>query len=355
MEKLHSIQYLRALAALLVVVAHSFSHQIGVENPFVVLAGRLGVVLFFAISGFIMVYISGSGAFSPATFLKRRAIRIIPLYWLFTGLTALIAAAVPTLLQTTVFTWPHFIQSLLFIAHEAPGRGGTSPMLSLGWTLNYEAYFYVAFAALATMGALTRIRLLTSLFAATWIAGLILAPENAVLKFYLNVSPLAFAAGAWIGWRQLNGGFRFGKHHIRALGCAAVTGVLLALVDDGRGWTMQLSFFGQVLCAASLLALALASEPCLKRVALLGLLGDSSYALYLSHMFVIGGVTRIATRLIGTENDIGLLATTSACILASCCVAVLVHQRIEMPLLRLLSRKRRRDRLLQPNEVAAAR
>ncbi len=55
MQKLYSVQYLRAAAALLVVTAHAFSHQLGLGNPVVVLAGQLGVLLFFVISGFIMV------------------------------------------------------------------------------------------------------------------------------------------------------------------------------------------------------------------------------------------------------------------------------------------------------------
>lgn len=145
MQKLYSIQHLRACAALLVLFAHAFSYQIGVDNPIIVAAGRLGVILFFGISGFIMVYISGGGSFPALDFLKRRAIRIVPLYWIFTSLAALLAALAPSLFQTTQFTWPHYLQSLFFIVHEAPERGGVSPILSLGWTLNYEIYFYIVF------------------------------------------------------------------------------------------------------------------------------------------------------------------------------------------------------------------
>ncbi|MGI2031076.1 acyltransferase family protein [Rhizobium panacihumi] len=339
MEKLYSIQYLRALAALLVVVAHSFSHQIGVDNPLVVLAGRLGVVLFFAISGFIMVYISGAGPFSPKTFLKRRIIRIVPLYWLFTGFTALIAVAAPTLLQTTVFTWPHFVQSLLFIAHEAPGRGGTSPMLSLGWTLNYEAYFYVVFAALAALSATSRIRLLTLLFVAMWLFGLIMAPVDPVLQFYMNASPLAFAAGAWIGWKKLKGGIALEARHAGIFAAVAAAGVLLALLDDGSRWITQLGFAGQVAWAICLLVVALSYEPKLKRVPILEQLGDSSYALYLSHMFAIGAVTQIARRTIGAESDLTLILTTIGCIIVSCLAAILVHRLVEKPMLHLFARK----------------
>lgn len=354
MEKLYSIQYLRALAALLVVVAHAFSHQIGVDNAFVVLAGRLGVVLFFVISGFIMVYISGSGAFSPATFLKRRIIRIVPLYWLFTGLTALIAVAAPSLLQTTVFTWPHFLQSLLFIVHEAPGRGGTSPILSLGWTLNYEAYFYLAFAALAFMAATSRILLLTALFTGTWLSGLILSPQDPVLQFYLNASPLAFAAGAWIGWAKLNGRNLLDNRKAVLLGAISMAGIALAFSDDGSILSANLGFAGQVLWAAGMVMIGLFLEPHLKRVSLAEQLGDSSYALYLSHMFAIGAVTQVAKRTIGTGNNLTLIATTIACIITACLVAILVHSLVEKPLIHLFAGKHTANRPSRTNSVPAA-
>ncbi len=341
MEKLYSIQYLRALAALLVVVAHAFSHQIGVDNAFVVLAGRLGVVLFFVISGFIMVYISGSGAFSPATFLTRRIIRIVPLYWLFTGLTALIAVAAPNLLQTTVFTWPHFLQSLLFIVHEAPGRGGTSPLLSLGWTLNYEAYFYLAFAALAFMAATSRILLLTALFTATWLLGLIFAPQDPVLQFYLNASPLAFAAGAWIGWAKLNGQHLLDPSKAVLLGAISMIGLALALRDDGGVLSANLGFAGQVLWATGMVMIGLFLEPNLKRMSLAEQLGDSSYALYLSHMFIIGAVTQVAKRTIGNDSDAKLILISLSCVAVASAIAIVIHKLVEKPILRLFSRPRK--------------
>jgi len=204
-EKLSSVQYLRACAALLVLVTHSFSYQVGDHAPFVGLTGHLGVMLFFVISGFIMVYISGEAPFSALTFLKRRAIRIVPLYWLFTIFAALLAALLPNLFQRTIFTWPHFLESLLFIVHEAPKTGSLSPLLSLGWTLNYEVYFYIAFAMVAFLHVGPRVILLSILFIGAWLVGLLAPPTNPVLQFYLHPAPLAFAAGTWIGWLFLNG------------------------------------------------------------------------------------------------------------------------------------------------------
>lgn len=341
MEKLYSIQYLRALAALLVVVNHSFSHQIGLGNPFVVLSGRLGVMLFFVISGFIMVYISGTATFSPMSFLKRRIIRIIPLYWLFTGLVALIAAMAPSLMQTTVFTWPHLVQSLLFIVHEAPERGGTSPILSLGWTLNYEAYFYIAFAALAFIATTSRIILLSVAFVSAWLLGLILAPQNPVAQFYLSAAPIAFVTGAWIGWARLNGRLSFDMRATVFLGMVSIIGIVLAFLDDDSVLFGNLGSAGLMLWAASMVMMGLMLEPRLKRLPLLEQLGDSSYALYLSHMFTIGALVELAKRTMGNDGTIKLVLISTICIVVASSVGIVIHNLVEKPILRFLNGRRK--------------
>ncbi|MDH6233860.1 exopolysaccharide production protein ExoZ [Mesorhizobium soli] len=343
MEKLYSVQYLRACAAILVLVTHAFSYQIGDGNPFVGLSGRSGVILFFVISGFIMVYISGAASFSASTFLKRRAIRIVPLYWLFTSFAALLAALAPSLFKNTVFTWPHFLQSLLFIVHEAPETGSASPLLSLGWTLNSEAYFYVVFAILAFLSATSRLVLLTAFFVATWLAGLLIAPTDPVLQFYLSTSPLAFAAGTWIGWLSLNGDFTADRWHIWALGLVAASGaaLALALVYNNTGLISQIRFGGQVAWAAALLLLGLVLETKLKRWSLLEQLGDASYAVYLSHIFVIGAVTYLAKRIIGTGGAMTVMLIAAVSIVAACVAGIIIHKMIEKPLLRALNGKRK--------------
>jgi exopolysaccharide production protein ExoZ len=340
-KKFYSVQYLRACAALLVLFAHAFSYQIGIDNPIIVTAGRLGVVLFFVISGFIMVHITGNGPFSASTFLKRRAIRIVPLYWLFTSLAALLAALSPSLFQKTIFTWSHYLQSLFFIVHEAPGRDSVSPILSLGWTLNYEVLFYIAFAVFAFLSVTSRVLVLTVFFIAMWVAGLLMAPTNPVLQFYLNASPVAFVIGMWIGRRYLDGDFASNTRHIWVFGLMTVTGAVLAFVDDGTPLMGQVSFAGQAMWAAGLLHLGLILEPKLKHWNLLERLGDASYALYLSHIFVIGAVAYLAKRTIGYEHPATVLLVSVVSILAACVVSLVIHQIIEKPILLTLNGKRK--------------
>ena len=81
---LNSIQYVRAIAALLVVFYHGtvyVSRMFGdtaLFDTFGGYPGSLGVVAFFVISGYLMADISPK--YSASTFLTHRVIRIYPAY-----------------------------------------------------------------------------------------------------------------------------------------------------------------------------------------------------------------------------------------------------------------------------------
>ena len=149
--KIHLLQTARAIAAWLVVTDHALlelSHN-APDSQVTHLAwslGSAGVAMFFVISGFIMVHISwesfGKRAAS-ADFLRRRIIRIVPLYWLAT-----VAAFVSHKIWATHgahATWMDLAYSLTFIPYLSH-EDGWYPILPGGWTLNYEMMFYVVFA-----------------------------------------------------------------------------------------------------------------------------------------------------------------------------------------------------------------
>ncbi len=320
----------------MVLTTHSLTYQLGDDAPYLHLTSHMRMMLFFVISGFIMVYISGTEPFSALTFLKRRAIHIVPLYWVFTIFTALLAALLPSLFQRTVFTWPHFLESLLFIVHEAPVTKSLSPILSLGWTLNYEIYFYIVFAMVAFMRAGPRLIALSILFISAWLVGLLAPPTNPVLPFYLNAFPLAFAAGTWIGWLFLNGEVTSNKRRILALGLVAAGGLALAFADGGT-----LGFAGQIVWATCLLVLGLLLESKLGQWNLFEKLGDASYTLYLSHIFVVGAVVHLAKRTIGADTAMAVILTATISIVVSCTAALVIHKTVEKPMLRILSGKRK--------------
>ncbi len=118
--QLLSIQYLRGLAALSVLVTHALQWPLAEMNIVLLKTGRLGVDVFFVISGFIITTIAGDGRFNPREFLVRRAFRILPAYWAATFLITILAIAIPTQFRTTIPTIEGLIKSLLFIPSLEP-------------------------------------------------------------------------------------------------------------------------------------------------------------------------------------------------------------------------------------------
>ncbi len=149
--KFHFLQALRAVAAWLVVADHALidiTHG-ELQNPATSVAwaiGSIGVYIFFVISGFIMVHICwddfGQRGAAP-NFLRRRIIRIVPLYWLGT-IAALVFHKV-SVAQSGHAGWSELVQSLFFIPYHDEDMGW-QPILRQGWTLNYEMMFYAVFA-----------------------------------------------------------------------------------------------------------------------------------------------------------------------------------------------------------------
>ena len=130
MHRLESVQALRGVAVLFVVLSH-----VGFIN-----FGAFGVDLFFCISGFIMMYITQK---STDNFFYKRVIRIIPLYWAMTISTFILVSFKPSLLNSTSSELSHLIKSIAFIPFDKNGL--IEPLLGPGWTLNYEMYFYLIF------------------------------------------------------------------------------------------------------------------------------------------------------------------------------------------------------------------
>jgi exopolysaccharide production protein ExoZ len=150
------IQILRLLAAVAVVAFHAWgAAPEGFKVPesaisFVLSYGGHGVDLFFVISGFIIFYATHHAALTPAEFLRRRVQRIAPLYFVVTFAVIILATTLPATFGTEGWYTPrHILKSLAFIAFT----DGEMPVVYLGWSLEYEMYFYLAVALLM---ALTR-------------------------------------------------------------------------------------------------------------------------------------------------------------------------------------------------------
>jgi exopolysaccharide production protein ExoZ len=147
-----SLQALRALAALMVVLHHiggpdGFEGKIGGDPrvfDWAYLIGPSGVDLFFVISGFIMTVTTAQltrGVRSARSFLLRRVCRIYPAYLVVTAAIFLVYLWRPDLVNSSQATRPDILASFLLLPQEG------LPLLLVGWTLVYELYFYLVFAA----------------------------------------------------------------------------------------------------------------------------------------------------------------------------------------------------------------
>jgi peptidoglycan/LPS O-acetylase OafA/YrhL len=334
--EIQSIQALRAVAALSVLVGHTVLEAASNTSTQAVFnVGPLlnGVDLFFVISGFIMYHTSSAEFGRPGAlgrFIWRRAIRVVPLYWLFTTLILLPLIASPAMLRSTTFDWWAAASSYLFIPY-ARESGRIAPLLSLGWTLNYEVFFYGLFGLALLLprkqgvGALVGVLIALVLLGAT-----IVRPEApAPVRFWTDPIILEFVAGVGLGivFR------RVGKSRASAVAavavCLAAVGILSVGTATGLPRIAAAGLPATMIVFAALFLLPSKWERGVPQWVLL--LGASSYALYLSHRFVLRLATLAAERF-GISTEAYVAGTCMASIL----VAVTVFKLIEVPTQRVL-------------------
>lgn len=126
-----SIQALRGIAAVFVILEH-----IRFLN-----CGAFGVDIFFCISGFMIMFSTHKGG---KHFLSKRAIRILPLYYLMTLGTFILLLVFPSMFEQTTANPVFLLKSLCFIPFDI-GNGVLQPLLRIGWTVNCEVFFYLIF------------------------------------------------------------------------------------------------------------------------------------------------------------------------------------------------------------------
>lgn len=158
-QRLHALQALRAYAAAMVVFVHAittyFSKVESTSGDTLQLhLGELGVKLFFCISGFIIFNSTKDllPSFSTITiFLKRRFIRVAPLYWIATTIYV-----IKLWIQGVHPSATEFLYSLFFIPYISENNL-MRPVLGQGWSLNYEMFFYCLFGVALLMQTRWRI------------------------------------------------------------------------------------------------------------------------------------------------------------------------------------------------------
>jgi peptidoglycan/LPS O-acetylase OafA/YrhL len=152
---INSIQLLRGIAALAVVLHHTGGYVKRYFEPTVFLGdyfsiGFGGVDLFFVISGFIIhftskKYLNNSSKLSE--YLKKRFVRVFPIHWLILTLLFVSGWFITAVFHKNIFSigYPHTIIAYLQTYTLFPLHFAINPVT---WTLSYELFFYLCFALL---------------------------------------------------------------------------------------------------------------------------------------------------------------------------------------------------------------
>lgn len=330
--KILNLQILRLIAAIGVLISHAADLTLPATSRLWSFPWTAGVDIFFVISGIIMTILTDGRFGRPGAarqFLTRRIIRIVPIYWLFTALMIATVTLLPGQVRNSQSDGASIVTSLLFVPWTR-GDGQIVPILAQGWTLNYEAYFYLAFAlallhrrGLAILGA--SFVVLAAIHAA-------IPPSIVAVYFWSDPIILEFVAGIGLAKLWLGG--------VRLCPATSATLAAFGLLLFSTSEMIGLNHYGRLVAnglpaamlgGAFLFAVESKSPGPLRRAFAAG--GDVSYALYLSHTFAINAVVlAIGSRLNGW--------TTMAIAIAAAIAASLVtHRLVERPMLSALHRR----------------
>jgi exopolysaccharide production protein ExoZ len=320
--------------------------------------GNTGVDIFFVISGFVMAVTAGRVNYPALRFLERRILRIVPLYWSLTLLTAFLLLVAPDLFRDNLFTWKHLVASLLFIPHVSPVSAYSySPLIKVGWTLNFEMFFYLIFATLMMFKLTTRITAMAILFAALIVVNWLWHPDFTPLRFWADGLLFEFVMGCAIGQLYVSG-------YLTAVGArAAWVGIATAIM----AFLILGSYHpdvSRVIVSGIPAAVPVAGAVCLEQNGRVGssrrwkFLGDASYSIYLTHLAPIVVFRKIWTMdhlpTEGLTKSLIFIALNMA--LATLCASV-TYLYFEKPMLNYLRQRlglwrRRSDLIAEPRNVA---
>ena len=345
-KNLQLIQVLRGIASLLVVLFHitgNFSetyHQHWLGNIF--LFGNSGVDIFFVLSGFIITYSNRQYITMPTSiikFLKKRAIRVFPIYWVVITFFIFLQIIFPTYYRTHYYLDIVNILNTYFLLLNHNMVNGVS------WTLTYELFFYLLFViALSVPHKKYTLLLLFAYFIFLLIVPIIIPTisenQNSIIQLLVFPMNIEFLLGIFVvlfldSFAQ--------KFCIPIL----IIGICLFIVSTIISY-MNLHIFNSLynrvllfglpsfFIILSLVKYELAFS--IKSHNLLLKLGDASYSIYLFHLPLVAAFFKIIAKL-HINNPIGLTVLSFGLFIIICYLGIIIYKWIEEPLIKWLNSK----------------
>ena len=367
--RLRYVDALRAIAALLVVWLHvgdSFVHLDGtapLRGAWLqgiasgVDFGRVGVVAFFLISGFVIPFSMRPAQPMPVrTFLVKRFVRIFPAYWL----------SIPFGALTGWWLWGREFGAADFLVNLTLLQDvfGMRSAEGLYWTLLVEWVFYAVCVGLLLSGSLDKPRRWLALAAA-----LGAVHSAAMVARWLGTPLMGSTAAFWFLnlsimlcgtlYRQVVFERTPATDGVARIGTLLLLGYYLVVLPLAAAWAVGFEHNPLIAYALGLLLFVVGTRYVRIQTRLTDWLGALSYSIYLFHPVVFMSLLWLLSRqpagsLWRTQHLGVYLAVVVVLTIA---IAALVHRWVEQPCIRLGHRlaksMRERSRIDVSREDAA--
>lgn len=348
MEKsktLNLVQVLRGIASLLVVIMHAtiagkeiFSiNLLGGIFSF----GGAGVDIFFVLSGFIITYTSSKNLGNHKkflSFLKRRFIRIFPIYWIIITGFLIIQLLLPSFYKTPfTLTLSNFLHTYLLLPDHEMING-------VSWTLSYELFFYLLFSLAFIIKHKTVLWALALLYIGSIIAAEFIFPLNPHANAWMRMLFYPMNIEFFMGILAAKLISKLEAKYAWPLILAGCSFFIVFGVLSNQGFTFLNSVFNRVIMfgiPAFLIitgVVVLEVKKHIKPHNIFMSLGSASYSLYLIHLPLLVAALKILHRF-SFVNNIFLQVAIIGLILIICAFSILFFNRVEAPLIKRLSVK----------------
>lgn len=288
------------------VVVH---HALSLAGNNSIAVGAAGVDIFFVISGFVMVVATKENETS-GLFIKKRIIKVVPMYWIATALTVAFYYS----RHGELIVWDHIVTSLLFLP---PPEHLLVPVLYPGWSLNYEIFFYllIAIALLFHRNTFLYVLIFVSILGAV-------GHKTGVyfIDYYLNDGLIEFGSGVIIGLAYKN------KLSLPPMtGAFLLAGSVILFSINYTYPTISKAIYWGIPSAMAIVGILAFEKTSLIKNKVGLEIGASSYSMYLFHPFVIWAIEW------QYGNKPGIIYALSA-IIISVVLSWVVYKLIEAPL-----------------------
>ncbi len=342
---IYRLQLLRFLSAFSILLLHLIlfgNNKYALNTPylnFITDYLMIGVDIFFIISGFIMMHTSRSQNTYPIKlklieikkFYLKRISRIYPVWWLLCLILLPVLLIKPEWINSSVDVPTSFWHSLFLIPHESV------PLIMVGWTLEFEIYFYLIFGLTLLFSPKIQFLTIISLFVTMILSANFL---NLFLpEAYVNLitSPLLLYFTIGMALSFIYKKVEFGYYQLAGVICGFILSCLY-LASFNVGEIERFYHFAPTATFIVCLFLLWEKKTPAKFPKFYKWGGNISYSLYLIHILVISAVGRLLIHF-NVNETISPLFSLLLIVVISIVGSSVLYYGFEKPALKLFRKK----------------